>query len=181
MKETQTPVKTVYVPVAGKYSVGHLEMDYIGAYTKFLMAAESKVTIMTGDLFSNESAVNLDAPFFELEKSGVPVTIYACHHIQYWRMAKLTHFKNVKFYVLDAVSKFYGLDELNEPDNKDCTIVDSRWILSRGVTKKGKDSPYFTIEDSPKKAKVLKSGLENLLLHTVKIEPVKKSAKRKFR
>jgi hypothetical protein len=174
MKESQTPVKTVYVPVAGKYRVGHLEMDYIGAYTKFLMAAESKVTIMTGDLFSNESAVNLDAPIGELEKKEIPVTIYACHHIQYWRMAKLGYFKNVKFYVLDAMSKFYGLDELSESDNKDCAIVDGRWILSRGITKKGRDSPYFTIEDNPKKAKVLRSGLEKLLLHTVKIEPVKK-------
>jgi hypothetical protein len=174
MKEAKTPVKTVYVPVAGKYRVGHLEMDYANAYTLFLMAAELKVTIMTDDLFSNKSAVNLDAPFDELRKRGVPVTIYACHHIQYWKMSKLGYFKNVKFYVLDAMSKFYGLDELSEPNNKDCAIVDGRWILSRGITKKGRDSPYFTIEDSPKKAKVLKSGLEKLLLHTVKIEPVKK-------
>jgi hypothetical protein len=177
MKEVQIPVKTVYVPVAGKYSVGHLGMDYMHAYTLFLRAAESKVTILTEDLFSNESAVNLDAPFRELEMRRIPVTIYACHHIQYWRMAKLGYFKNVKFYVLDAMSKFYGLDKLSEPDNNDCTIVDGRWILSRGITKKGKDSPYFAIEDSPKKAKVLKSGLEKLLLHTVRIEPLKKKSR----
>ena len=174
MKEAQTPVKTVYVPVAGKYRVGHLEMYYMGAYTLFLRAAESEVTIVTDDLFSNKSAVNLDAPFFELEKKEIPVTIYACHHIQYWRMSKLGYFKNVKFYVLDAMSKFYGLDELGKSDNKNCVIVDGKWILSRGITKKGKDAPCFTIEDSRNKAEVLKSGLEDLLLHTVRIEPVKK-------
>jgi hypothetical protein len=169
MKHTKVPVKTVYVPVAGKYNVGHLEMDYANAYTRFLEAAETDVTIMTGNLFSNKSAVNLDAPFYELEKKEIPVTIYAGHHIQYWRMAKLNNFKNVEFYVFDA---------LYEPNNKDYVIVDGKWILFRGKTNKGENSPYFTIRDNFKRAYVLKSGLEKLLLHKVKIEPVKKRKSR---
>jgi hypothetical protein len=164
VKAVKIPIKTVYVPVAGKYRVGFQERDYRGAYDKFLMAANSEAIIMTDTLFSDKPYVDLDSPLHELERRGIPVTVYACHDIQYWRMSKLRDFKNVKLYVLDSH---------NEPATKNYIIIDSRWGLFRGRPEE-KESLYFIIEDCPKGVKQMKSQLEALLVNKVKIEPVKK-------